>query len=112
MPLDIKKGLTTIHIRFVTSDTNEATFFTHVDSCAGMNVGNLKLHQWIITTNPYIVEIYIQFDDENPVDPICSNCALDQEKNNSKGTLTSVVTYITHYTGASKKNHPHILWPQ
>ena len=40
---------------FVTSDTNEVTFFTHVNSCAGMNVGNLKIHQWIINTNPDIV---------------------------------------------------------
>ena len=66
LSLDIDNEFLAIHIRFGTSDTNKAAFFTHVDSCAGMNVGNLNLHQWIITTNPYIVEIYIQFDDDNP----------------------------------------------
>ena len=76
MQLDIDNGLPTIHMRFGTSDTNEATFFTHVDSCAGMNVGDLKLHQWIIINNSDIVESYIKFDDENPFEPIHLNCAL------------------------------------
>ena len=75
MPLDIDNGLPVIHIIFGTSDTNEATFCTHVNSCARMNVGNLKLHQRIITTNLDIVKIYIQFDDENNIDPILLNCA-------------------------------------
>ena len=78
MPLDIDNGLTKIHTRFGTSDTNEATFFTHVESCAGMNVGNLKTHQWIITTNPDIMESYIKFDDNNVFDPIRLNCTLDK----------------------------------
>ena len=78
MPLDIDNGLLEIHIRFVTSDTNEATFFTRVNSCVGMNVGNPKLHQWIITTNPDIVESYIQFDYENHFDPIHLKCTLDE----------------------------------
>ena len=64
-------------MRSVTSDTNEATFFTHIDSCAGINVGNLKLHQCIITNNTEILERYIQFDDENNFEPIRLNCALD-----------------------------------
>ena len=55
MPLDLDNGLPTIHMRLGTSDTNEETFFTHFDSCAGMNIGNLKLYQWIITTNPDLV---------------------------------------------------------
>ena len=67
MPLDIDNGLTKIHTRFGTSDTNEATFCSHVDSYAGANVRNLKLHQWIITTNPDIVDICVQFYDMNPL---------------------------------------------
>ena len=47
-------------MRFGTSDTNEATFYTHVYSYAVMNVGNLKLHQCIITTNPDIVESHTE----------------------------------------------------
>ena len=49
---------------------NEATFFTNVDYCSVTNVGNIRLHQWIITTNPDIVDSYIQFNDEKPFDPI------------------------------------------
>ena len=86
---------------FGTSDTNEATLVTHVNSCAGMNVGNIKLNQWIITTNTDIVDRYIQFDDDNPFDPICLNCALDKEEENLTGTLTSLVIYITCYKDAT-----------
>ena len=59
IPLDIDYGLPKIHTRFGTSDTDESTFFTRVDSCAWMNVRNLKLKQWIVTNNPDIVESYI-----------------------------------------------------
>ena len=58
MPLDINNGLPEMHMRFGTSDIYEATFFTHVNSCTGTNVGNLKIHQYIITNNPNIVESY------------------------------------------------------
>ena len=92
MPLDLDNGLPAIHMRFGISDSNETTFCTHVDSCAGMNVGNLKLNQWIITTNLDIVESSFQFDADNTSEPIRLNCALDEEKNNSKGTLNSLVT--------------------
>ena len=83
-------------MRFGTSDTNEAKFCTPVDSCAGMNIGNLKLHQ-------EIVESHIQFEDDNPFDPIFLNCALDEEKNNLEETLTSLVAYITGYKNSNKK---------
>ena len=75
-----------------------------------MNVENLKLHQWIINTNPDIVDIYIQFDDENDFGSIRLNCALDKENNNLKGALTSLVIYITCYKDTNKKNAP-ILSP-
>ena len=68
MPSDLDNGLPTINMRSGTLDTNETKFCAHVNSCAGINVVNVILHQWIITTNPYIVESYIQFDDENPFD--------------------------------------------
>ena len=67
-----------------------------------MNFGNLKLYQCIITTNTDSVESYIKVYDENYFDPICLNCALDEEKNNLKGTLISLVTYIKHYKDDKK----------
>ena len=69
-----------------------------------MNVVNLKLHQYIIITNPYIVESYFKLHDENPFDPIRLNCALDEEKNNLKVGLTSLVTYITCYKDSNQKS--------
>ena len=45
-----------------------------------MNVGNIQLYQWIINTNPGIVERYIQFNDENPFYPICLNFSLGEGK--------------------------------
>ena len=93
--MDIDNELPTIHMRSRTSDKNKATFCTHVNSCAGMNVGNLRLHQFITTTNPDIVEIYIQFNDDNPFDPIRLNCDLGKENNYLKGKINSLVTYKT-----------------
>ena len=77
MSLDPDNGLPAIHMIIGTSDTNEAKLCNHVNSCAGMNVGNIKIHQWIITTNPEILESYIQFDEENRFDTIRLNFALD-----------------------------------
>ena len=36
-------------------------------------------------------------------DPIRLNCAIDKEKRNLKGTLTSLVTYITHYKDSNQQ---------
>ena len=78
MPLDLENGLPGIHMRFGTSDTNEAKSCTNVDSCTEINDRNLKLHQWIITNNPDIVESYIQYYDENRFYPIHLNFALNK----------------------------------
>ena len=78
MSLDLDNGLPEIHMIIRTSNTNQITFFTCVDSCAGMNVGNIQLHQWIITTNIDTVESYIQFYDEKRFGPIYLICALGE----------------------------------
>ena len=70
MILDLDNGLPTIHMKFGTLDLNGETFFTYVDSCAGMNVVNIQLHQCIITNNPDILESYIQFNNKNSFVPI------------------------------------------
>ena len=85
-----------------TSDKNGASFCTHENSCAVINVGNLRHHQWIITTNLYIVESCIKFDYEKHFDPIRLNLALDDTKNHLKEKLISVVTYITRYKDSNK----------
>ena len=69
-----------------------------------MNVGNIQLHQWIITINPDIVESYIQLYDDNPFKPIFLNCTVGEENNDLKGNLNSLVTFKTHCKYSNKKN--------
>ena len=58
-----------------------------------MNVVNIKIHKWVITTHPDIVYCYIQYDDENPFDTIQLNCAVDYYENmkDTHGKLTALV---------------------
>ena len=38
----------------------------NLDRCASMNIGNILVHQWLVTKYPEIVDSYEQFDYENP----------------------------------------------
>jgi hypothetical protein len=100
MPLEMDNGLPAVQFRFGHTDDDEINFSCHVDSCAAMNVGNLRVHQWIITNYPAVVEEYIQFDDENPFDPIQLECAVDDANlmsDTNVGKLTALVRYKTQY---------------
>ena len=112
MPLDLDNGLPGVVIRFATPSNIESTapaFLCHLDSCAGMNTGNLTIHQYIITKHPSIVAEYIQFDDNNPFDPIRLECAVPQLAlaDEKQGCLTAIVRYFTKYT--HKDGKPVIL---
>ena len=63
MPLELDNSLPAINLCFGSTDDNEVVFPCHVDSCAAMNAGNLRVHQWVITHHPEIVTKYLQFDD-------------------------------------------------
>ena len=64
MPLTIKNNLPSNNIHFGgTQNHSEISFASHIASCAAMNIGNLKICQWVITTHPEIVFRYIQYDD-------------------------------------------------
>lgn len=100
MPLDLDNGLPAADVRFGSNDDNEVNFCCHIDSCAAMNAGNLRVHQWIITTYPDIVEEYIQYDDANPFQPIMLECAVEDAKRmmeDTGGKLTAIVRYKTRY---------------
>ena len=43
-----------------------------------MNVGNNKIHQWVIATYPEKVSHYIQYDNKNIFDPITLNCEIEE----------------------------------
>ena len=68
-----------------------------------MNAGNIQLHQCIITTNLYIVDIYIQFDDDNPFKPTHLNWSRGEKNNDLKGQLTILVTLKTSYKEVNNK---------
>ena len=98
MPLDLDNGLPAIEMRFGTTDIDELCFLCHIDSCAAMNTGNLRVHKYIMTEHPEIVCSYEQFDDENPFEPLSLACAVSMENITATyGKLTSVVTYHTQY---------------
>jgi hypothetical protein len=81
-----------------------ARFRVHIDSCASLNVGNLGVHQWIMTTYPDIVEEYIQFDDPNAFHPIHLRVATNAPDDSVKasidqhGALTAIVRYRTAFS--------------
>ena len=64
-----------------------------------MSVGNLKIHQWVIYKHPKIVSHYIQYDNENPLDTLKLNCAVDNYKNmkDTYGNITDLVVYKINY---------------
>ena len=100
MPLDLDNGLPGILIRFGTEDKNESSFVCLVDTCAAMNTGNLKVHQWIMTQYPEIVAEYVQYDDEQPFQPLKLECAVKDipTQDDLSGNLTAIVRYWTRYT--------------
>ena len=100
MPLTINNKLPSINIRFRSSKNHsEISFASHIDSCAAMDVGNIRIHQWVITTHPYTFSCYIKYNDEKTFDNIALNCAVDNLQNmkDSYGKLTALVLYNTNY---------------
>ena len=76
------------------------SFNAYLDLCVGLNIGNLDIHKWVITTYPYIVKNYIQFDDKDKFELLGLNCAVNVK--NNMGKLTAIVTYYTQYTSVNK----------
>ena len=58
-----------IAVRFGISEQKEMIFNVHLDSCAELNIGNLNVHKWVITTYPCIVKNYREFDDKDKFEP-------------------------------------------
>ena len=99
IPLSVDNKLPAIEMRFGTNPDTELQFMCHLDSCAGMNTGNLALHQWVITNHPDIVDSYEECNDANPFHPLMLDCAVPtaDSKESLDGKLTAVVTYFASY---------------
>ena len=89
---------------FGISDEKEMSFNEHLDSCEGLNIGNLNAHKWVMTTYPYIIKNYMEFDDMDKVEPLVLNCSVDDVKDveNNVGKLTTIVIYYTRSTSIHK----------
>ena len=44
-PSIFDNGLPTVAMRFDVSDDKEMSFNVHIDSCTGLNIGNLNVHK-------------------------------------------------------------------
>ena len=98
MPIDIDNRLPGISLRLGTSNANEISILCHVDTCAAMCTGNLKVHKWIMTAFPETVMDYVEFDDTEPFNPVQLSCAIEQGNiAPDSGKLTAVVRYWTRY---------------
>ena len=104
MPIAIDNGLPAVALRFGSNDEDETSFKVSIDSCAGLNIGNLRVHQWVATTYPHIIKDWIEFDDKNRFEPLALNCAVKDLEGveNNIGKLTALVTYYTRYSFADK----------
>ena len=59
MPLDVDNGLLVVELWFGSNDDNEVGFMCHLDTCAAIDTGNLRVHQWLMTKHPDIVTEYL-----------------------------------------------------
>ena len=74
-------------------------FLCHMNTCAAMNIGNLGVHQWLVSTHPHLVTEYIQFNDLDPFEPLRLHCAV-ADLNRTEimhGKLTAIVCYWLRY---------------
>ena len=111
MPLELSNKLPGIVFQVGPAVGKTVGFLCHLDTCAAMNTGNLRMHQYIMTEHPELVVNFSRYDDRNPFRPIELQCALAEEGNDA-GTkeankLIALVTYRTPYT--DKSNEPITL---
>ena len=106
MPLDIENNLPGMVMSFLDKlSGSNTTFLLNVDSCAALNVGNLLVHQYIITRYPDLVDSYEEYSDENPFQPVLLDCAVEDltPRDDAHGKLTAVVRYKSCYTDTNGK---------
>ena len=101
MPLDLSNKLPGIVFQVGPSSDKSVGFLCHIDTCAAMNTGNLKMHQYVMTEYPELVLNYSRYDDRDPFLPIELQCALSEENSTAPtdeaNKLIAVVTYRTPY---------------
>lgn len=97
--INIDTGRHVVAIRFGTNNNNKMCFNAHIDSLTGLNIGKLRIQQYIITTCPHIVKHCMDVNAKDGFESIGLNCAVDNvnfyERNSGK--LTAMLTYYYWY---------------
>ena len=107
MPIECDSNLPAVVMRLGKSDDSEVPVTFNIDTCAGMNTGNLDIHKYVVTNFPECVHSYEEYNDENPFTPISlEGVTADEEStaNFENGKLTALVRYHTRYIN-DKKEH-------
>ena len=75
----------------------------HLDTCAAMNTGNLRVHQWLMTKHHNIADEYLQYN-KTPFEPLQLQCAVKelQSVESEHGKLTAIVRYKLRYKQSEK----------
>ena len=97
MPIQVNNNLPTADFRLMTADMEPCIDLgCLIDTCAGLNSGNLAFHTHIRNTYPHCVVSFEQFDDENPFRPVKLGGAITSNFDEADhGRLTAVITYRT-----------------
>ena len=104
MPIKVNNSLPAAVFRFGSSDNEEVALTFNLDSCAGMNTGNLLVHQWIMTSKPEIVLDYKECTDpEGFQHLLLEGVTSELSHDDDIGKLTSIVTYRTRYPAPADK---------
>lgn len=82
------------HVRFPVGDSNAATIYAMVDTCAGLNLGRLQYHYSIFMTSPHLVESYILIKDVDYLEEFDIG-GVDEHGNATR--VTAVITYKTPF---------------
>ena len=61
MTLDVDNGLPEIYLYFGDDSSTEVELLCHLDSWVAMTTGNLRVHQWLMTTNLNIFSTMIVY---------------------------------------------------
>ena len=97
MPIQVNNNLPTADFRLTTANMELCIDLgCLIDTCAGLNSGNLAFHTHIRNTYPHCIVSFEQFDDEKPFWPVKLGGAITSQFDEvDHGRLTAVITYRT-----------------
>ncbi len=107
MPIECDSNLPAVVMRLGKCNDSEVPVTFNIDTCAGMNTGNLDIHKYVFTNFPECVHSYEEYNDDNPFTPISlEGVTADEEStvNFENGKLTALVRYHTRYVNEKKEN--------